>query len=114
MAALKTSRAWRSSPPSTLGFPASRFWRTTIGDSFAAGLVYTGLLPRRDRDVLGAGVVWAELFQGGTNRETAIEIFYKAAITDRVSLQPDLQYIVTPSGLHRDALVAGVRFQVNL
>jgi len=85
-----------------------------LGSSFAVGLVYTGLLPRRDRDVLGAGVVGAELFQGGTNRETAIEIFYKAAITDRVSLQPDLQYIVTPSGLVRDALLAGGRFQVNL
>lgn len=85
-----------------------------IGDSFAAGLVYTGLLSRRDRDVLGAGVVWAELFQGGTNREAAIETFYKAAITDRVSLEPDLQYIVTPSGLRRDAIVAGARFQVTL
>ena len=31
MTALKTSRAWRFSPPSTLGFPASRFWRTTSG-----------------------------------------------------------------------------------
>jgi len=81
-----------------------------IGDSFAAGLVYRGLLPRRDSDALGAGLVWAELFQGGTNRETAMEIFYRAAITDRVSLQPDLQYIVSPSGIYRDAVAVGLRF----
>jgi carbohydrate-selective porin OprB len=28
--------------------------------------------------------------------------------------QPDLQYIATPSGIHRDALALGVRFQVTL
>ena len=86
----------------------------TIGDDLVAGLVYTGLIPQRDRDVLGAGVVWAELFQGGTNQESVFELFYKAAITPRISFQPDLQYIVTPSGLHRDAIAVGLRFQVTL
>ena len=85
-----------------------------LGSSFAAGLVYRGLLPQRDSDALGAGLVWAELFQGRTNQETAVELFYKAELTPRVSIQPDLQYIVTPSGIHRDALAAGVRFQVTL
>ena len=85
-----------------------------IGDSYIAGLVYTGLLPGRDEDVLGAGVAWAELFQGGTNEETVVETFYKAQITPRVSLQPDLQYIATPSGIYRDALAVGVRFQLAM
>lgn len=85
-----------------------------IGDSYIAGLVYTGLLPSRDEDVLGAGVAWAELFQGGTNEETVVETFYKAQITPRVSLQPDLQYIATPSGIYRDALAVGVRFQLTM
>jgi len=58
--------------------------------------------------------VWAELYQGGTNQETVFEFFYKAELTPRISLQPDLQYIVTPSGIHRDALAVGVRFQVTL
>lgn len=95
-------------------FPSEPVLSDAIGDTWAAGLVCTGLLPGRDKDAIGAGVVWAQLFQGGTDRETAIEVFYKAAITHRVSLQPDLQYIVTPSGLHPDAIVAGVRLQVNL
>ena len=79
-----------------------------------AGFVYTGLLPQRDADVLGAGVAWAELFQGGTNQETVFELFYKMEITPGISIQPDLQYIVTPSGIHRDAIAVGVRFQVAL
>jgi porin len=95
-------------------FPGEPVLAEDIGDSFAAGVVYRGLLPRRDADVLGAGLVWAELFQGGTNRETAMEAFYRAAITDHVSLQPDVQYIVTPSGIYPDALALGLRLQVNL
>jgi porin len=86
----------------------------SIGDNFVAGLVYTGLIPKRDWDVVGAGVARAELFQGGTNEETVVELFYKAQLTPRVSLQPDLQYIATPSGIHRDALAVGVRFQMVL
>jgi len=83
-----------------------------IGDHFVAGVVYQGLVPNRDDDVLGAGFTWAELFRGGSNQETAVELFYKAQLTPKLSFQPDLQYISTPSGLYRDALVAGVRFQV--
>ncbi len=30
------------------------------------------------------------------------------------TLQPDLQYIASPSGIHRDALAVGLRFQVTL
>ena len=63
---------------------------------------------------MGAGVVWAKLYQGGTNQETAFEFFYRAEVTPRISIQPDLQYIATPSGIHRDALAVGVRFQVTL
>jgi porin len=85
-----------------------------IGDSFVAGLIYTGLFPCRDGDVLGAGYAWTELYQGGTNQEAVFELFYKAEIMPRVSIQPDLQYILTPSGIHRDALAVGVRFQVRL
>ncbi len=95
-------------------FPGSQLIAEAIGDSFVAGLIYTGLFPCRDGDVLGAGYAWTELYQGGTNQEAVFELFYKAELTPRVSIQPDLQYIVTPSGIHRDALAVGVRFQVTL
>jgi porin len=86
----------------------------SIGDSAAAGLVYTGLIAQRDEDVLGAGVTWAELYQGGTNQETVVEVFYKAQITPCLSVQPDFQYIASPSGIHRDALALGLRFEAKL
>jgi hypothetical protein len=86
----------------------------SLGDSFVGGLVYRGLLPQHDEDVIGAGVARAELFQGGTNQETVFEFFYKAQITPRISFQPDLQYIASPSGIYRDAIAAGLRFQLNL
>ncbi len=86
----------------------------SVGDSFVAGAIYTGLLPTRDQDVVGMGVAWTELFAGGSGEETAYEIFYKAQLTPRICVQPDLQYIATPSGINNDALVAGVRFQLAL
>ena len=82
-----------------------------IKDSVVGGIVYRGLIPGRDEDVVGAGFAWARLDQGGTNQETAVEVFYKANITPLMSIQPDIQYIATPSGIHPDALVVGIRFQ---
>ena len=41
-------------------------------------------------------------------------MFYKAQITPLMSVQPDIQYVISPSGIYRDALVVGVRFQVAL
>jgi porin len=93
-------------------FQGARVPAESIGDGVVAGIVYTGLIPQRDEDVLGAGISWAELFQGGTNQETVFELFYKVQLTPGLSLQPDLQYIATPSGIHRDALAVGMRFQL--
>ena len=95
-------------------FPGTQIINESIGDSFVAGLIYTGLLPCRDEDVLGAGYAWTELFQGGTDQEAVVELFYKVQLTPKLTVQPDLQYIASPSGIHRDALAAGVRFQLDL
>lgn len=78
------------------------------------GLVYRGLIDGRDEDVAGLGVSWAKLRLGGSNQETVFEAFYKARITSSLSVQPDTQYIATPSGIYRDSLVAGVRFELAL
>lgn len=83
------------------------------GHSFVAGVTSTGLIPSRDSDVLGIGLAWTELFAGGTGEECVWELFYKIHATQRISLQPDLQYIASPSGVERDALVAGMRFQAG-
>jgi porin len=94
-------------------FPGDQRSVKSIGDSSVVGVTYTGLLPGRDEDVLGIGIACAELFQGGTNRETVTEFFYRALLTPRVSLQPDVQYIASPSGIYRDALAVGVRFEIR-
>jgi porin len=94
-------------------FPGDQRSVKAIGDSSVLGVTYTGLLPGRDEDVLGIGIAYAELLQGGTNRETVTEFFYRALLTPRVSLQPDVQYIASPSGIYRDALAAGVRFELR-
>lgn len=79
-----------------------------------AGLVYRGLLPSRDTDLLGAGIAHV-IFSGelpGSGHESAIELYYKAVLTPWASVQPDLQYIVSPGGTERDSLLAGLRFEV--
>lgn len=81
---------------------------------FGAGLVYQGLLPGRDDDGLGAGVAACRLNGGGTNRETVIECYYKVALRPGAVLQPDVQYVVSPSGVERDALAVGLRFVLAL
>ena len=93
-------------------FPGSLVTDDSIGDTLVAGLVYRGLLPGRDADVFGAGVARTELFGGGTNRETVVELFYKTQLTPRLVIQPDLQYIASPSGIHRDALAVGLRSEL--
>jgi hypothetical protein len=83
------------------GFPCQR------GDGH-----FTGSLGHRSS--LGAGYAWTELFRGGTNRETVVELFYKARLAPGLAIRPDLQYIASPSGIYGDALVAGLRFQLDL
>jgi porin len=80
-----------------------------VKDGFQTGLLYRGLLSNRDDDVVGLGFsrVWLNL--GGTGRETTTELFYKAQVTPRLWLQPDLQYTGSPSGIYRDSLAVGVR-----
>lgn len=95
------------------GGPVTASPLEVIEDSAAAGFVYRGLLPGRDEDVIGAGIAWARLNLGGTNRETVVETFYKAQVTDTISVQPDIQYIASPSGIYRDALAVGLRFTVT-
>jgi porin len=93
-----------AAPDEEVGFP----------EYLGAGLVYQGLLPGRDDDGFGAGVATAQLNGGGTNRETVIECYYRAAIRPGMAIQPDVQYIASPSGVHRDALVVGLRFVLKL
>ncbi|NDY95081.1 carbohydrate porin [Wenzhouxiangella limi] len=78
-----------------------------FGSYQGAGLVYTGLLPGRDSDVLGLGVssvVNGDDFvnlvnsEGGrvNRRETVIELTYWVDALPWLSVQPSLQYTINP------------------
>jgi porin len=80
------------------------------------GLVYRGLLPGRDQDIIaaGAGHLIFSPYLPARKPETAVELFYKAQVKRGLSLQPDVQIITRPGGVYPDALVVGMRFEMDL
>jgi porin len=99
--------------------------RNLFDSSLAAGLVYNGLLPRRDEDLIGLGVAVAnlsddylesELLNGNIfdTREIATELFYKCRLTPCITLQPEMQHITHPGAQYPDALLWGLRFETVL
>lgn len=114
--------AYDEGDPQGLGVFASHFPRSPsfplpipmVLNDLVAGVMYKGLIPGRDADVIGAGVAWTRFNPIAKIEETAFEFFYKAEVTPCMSVQPDLQYIANPSGIYRDALVVGLRFEVAI
>lgn len=91
--------------------------RNEIDRYFGVGLSYVGLIPGRDEDITGIGLaqaLWSNRIDGFT-RETAIELFYKAQLTESVSIKPDIHYIANPggNGTTSDAIALGVRVQMT-
>ena len=76
-----------------------------------AGVAVPAPLPGRPDDQLSLGVAVAELQDGRT--ETAIEATYVLAMSGHVSLQPDLQYVLHPGGIHRPATVLALRLHLE-
>jgi porin len=89
------------------------------------GFNFTGFIPGRYNDIAGLALARShvssdysdsQVAQGGapSSAETVIEATYKAQLAPWWSLQPDLQYIFTPSGVQgsKDALVLGLRSSV--
>lgn len=99
---------------------------TNFVDYYAeGGFNFTGFVPGRDSDIAGLAVARshvssdysdAQVLEGGSplTAETVIEATYKVQIAPWWSVQPDLQYIITPSGVEgsQNAVVLGVRTSV--
>lgn len=105
-------------------FAAAPEDRNLITFDSEAGLTYTGLVPRRNSDVLGVGVVYARVSRDARGargetfvkrRETVLEVSYQAPLNGWLTVQPDLQYIFNPGAVRagRDAVIAGLRFSLN-
>ncbi len=83
-----------------------------------AGLSLLGTFEGRDADSTGVFLAWAGLsdepLAGFNDDELAIEWFYKAQLTGAISVKPDVQYVVSPSGSTStdDALVIGIRVEI--
>jgi porin len=90
-----------------------------------SGFNFTGFIPGRDNDVGGIAVARShvsgdysesQVSQGNppSTAETVIETTYKVQFAPWWSLQPDIQYIITPSGRDgsRNATVLGLRTTV--
>lgn len=89
------------------------------------GFDFTGFIPGRDNDIGGIAVARSHISNDFSNSqlslgnppssaETVIETTYKLQLAPWWSLQPDVQYIVTPSGVagSRNATVLGLRTTV--
>jgi len=93
---------------------------------FSHGLVYTGLIPTRDADKLGISFGYAQLSSYAQNKvtedeipgasfEAVAELTYSIRVAPAIAIQPDLQYILHPSGSQQygNALVVGARAVVD-
>ncbi len=102
--------------PQGLGFFAQYGWspsdRNAVDRYHGVGMTYRGLVPQRDIDLVGVGLASAHFSAAGTNREEAVEVFYKAQITDWFTIQPDMIYIANPSGINNDAFIVGLRSEI--
>ncbi len=84
------------------------------------GLFLVGPISGRDDDSAGIMVSFVDLSDasgaGFTQDETALELFYRLQVTPHISVKPDLQYIIDPSGDRsiKDALVGTLRFEITL
>lgn len=87
-----------------------------VVDHLSAGFTWTGACSHRDHDVVGLEATWARLSHDTNFRgsyELNIELFYKLQLTSWLSIKPDLQYIINPSGGGSidDALVGTLRLE---
>ena len=96
-----------------------------FGAFFAAGLVYSGLLPGRAEDQFGIGLAAAinganfndsreDAGLATTFAESALELTYRLQATPWLAIQPDIQYILKPGAVPGgdDALAFVVRTEL--
>ena len=94
---------------------------------YGGGIIYQGLLPGRDNDIIGLAVAAAHndkkfraknLKEGHVVRplEVDIEFTYESEITPFLHLQPDFQYVLNPSqNFDKSFLfIAGLRVSLKI
>lgn len=93
--------------------------RNDVDKYLGTGLHYKGIIPKRDKDILGVGVAMANFsrrlgsIDGRQGQETALECFYRIKLTPWFYLQPDVQFIFRPNGIEKNSTAFGLRTVVN-
>lgn len=82
------------------------------------GVIWTGLIPERNDDIVGAGMNYVHFTQSGdtefVSHEAAYELFYKLQLTPAIAIKPDIQYIHSPGGEGlSDACVGTLRIELT-
>ena len=93
-----------------------------VATQFSATLVATGLIPAWPEDQIGLGFILSDgsdKYIAGLpdpkDHEINIELTYFANLTESVTIQPDIQYVINPGmdGSVDNAFVFGVRIAAN-
>ena len=83
----------------------------------SAGVSYTGLIPGRDKDAAAFALYYGAFSQDlpGQTYEVALEWTYAIAVAPGLTVQPDIQYIMRPSGRSSigNALVVGAQLSIQ-
>ncbi len=78
------------------------------------GFVFKGITKKRKDDSVGIAFGWHQFNKilhktEHATAEKVIELFYKIKLTEFLYIQPDIQYIMKPSGSEKDAFGFGLR-----
>ena len=99
------------------GQAAGRY--NTFSRFYGGGINHTGIW--QEADQLGLAVAWAELSDNykhtnptANSREVAFELTYRADLTNWLSFQPDIQYIINPLEGSQDVLAVGLRMTAEI
>ena len=73
-----------------------------------------GVSEKRKGDAIGVAFGWHQFDKelrdlDNSKSEKVIELFYKIKLAEFLFVQPDIQYIIKPSGNEKNALAVGLR-----
>ena len=97
--------------------------RNEVSFYMDGGINYSGLFPRRDKDLLGIALSYTKIsndyvvnnFPIHSGHETVIEATYRFSVNDGLYLQPDFQYILDPGAFRHlpNTVVFGIRLDLT-
>ena len=83
---------------------------------YSLGFRINGISAKRKFDVTGIAIAYAGFGRTPSRNETAIELTYRIYANETISIKPDLQYIINPSGTDakvKNALTGLLRVELN-